>query len=81
MTLTERIQRLAEAAYVYEFMADNIMSDHEFDQESLAVEIDFHKEGVPDPILSSFMKTYFSPSTGMWIYNYPYKEGLDQKYG
>lgn len=61
-------------AYVYEVMADNLVSDTFWDKLALLVnpsllDVKFHDEW--------FRKNY-SPSTGSWVWNLP--DGLDDEY-
>jgi hypothetical protein len=68
---------LSVAAYAYEFHADSIMSDDEYDQ--LALEI---TPGRPTghPVLDDFFRRSFSPDTGMWVRNHPELERLAAVY-
>ena len=59
---------LSLAAYSYEFLAELIMSDSQFD--ALAKAIDPSID-TGNPELDNFFKKEFSPSTGMWIYKHP----------
>ena len=70
-----RRQRLLAAAYVYEITYDSpIMSDPEFDQQCLAVDLSL---GV-DPATDVWWRENFKPSTGMWIHRYKDTEELDR---
>jgi hypothetical protein len=60
--------RLSLAAYSYEFKADSIMSDGEFDE--LAKKIN-PKMLTGNEMLDTFFKEHFSPDTGQWIHSHP----------
>ena len=70
-----RRQRLLAAAYVYEITYDSpIMSDLEFDQQCLAVDLSLEV----DPATDVWWRENFEPSTGMWIHRYKDTEELDR---
>lgn len=60
--------RLAKAAYSYECLNENLISDAEFD--TLAREVDLSVD-TRRPDLDDFFRKEFSPDTGMWIYKHP----------
>jgi NAD-dependent DNA ligase len=68
---------MAVAAYAYEFMDSPIISDAEFDQESLKInpQIDTGR-----PELDHFFRTEFHPDTGGWIHRHPELEKVAQTY-
>lgn len=69
--------RLAVAAYAYEFAADSILTDEEFDKLAYSIQpklCTFNKS------LDAFFRTQFKPYTGMWIYSYPDIEALKNIY-
>lgn len=61
-------QRLALAAYAYEFKADSIMSDDEFDKLSLKIRPQM-KTG--NELIDKFYREQFHPDTGQWIHDHP----------
>jgi hypothetical protein len=65
------------AAYAYEFLADSIMEDHEFDQ--LCLEIDT-QINTGNRKLDIFFKNEFNPATGYWVHQHPEKEKLKDLY-
>jgi hypothetical protein len=65
------------AAYAYEFLADSIMEDHEFDQ--LCLEIDT-QINTGNRKLDTFFKNEFNPATGYWVHQHPEKEKLKDLY-
>jgi hypothetical protein len=69
--------RLALAAYAYEFHADPIMSDANFDLLSNTVDVSV-ETGVPD--LDWFFMEEFDPSTGQWIHKHPELDKLKSLY-
>ena len=65
------------AAYAYEFLADSIISDHEFDQ--LCLEIDT-QINTGNRKLDAFFKKEFNSATGYWVHQHPEKEKLKDLY-
>lgn len=60
--------RLAVAAYAYEILNDNIMSDGDFDKLSQEVNLSIKTRRAD---LDHFFKNHFNPSTGSWIHQHP----------
>jgi hypothetical protein len=60
--------RLALAAYAYEFDSTSIISDAEYDELSLKVDLDV-ETGAPD--LDWFFTEEFHTDTGQWIHKHP----------
>jgi hypothetical protein len=69
--------KVSIAAYAYEFLADSIMEDHEFDQ--LCLEIDT-QINTGNRKLDIFFKNKFNPATGYWVHQHPEKEKLKDMY-
>ena len=69
--------KLSIAAYAYEFENDSIISDHEFDQ--LALKIDL-KVRTRDTGMDKFFIKNFTPDTGMWVRNHPNLIRIKQLY-
>jgi hypothetical protein len=65
------------AAYAYEFLADSIMEDHEFDQLCLEIDIQIN---TGNRKLDTFFKKEFNPATGYWVHQHPEKEKLKDLY-
>ena len=65
------------AAYAYEFCADSIMEDHEFDQLCLEIDIQIN---TGNRKLDTFFKNEFNPATGYWVHQHPEKEKLKDLY-
>lgn len=55
-------------AYAYEFQADSLVTDAEYDQ--LARSIQPHME-TGDHETDRFFRTRYSPDTGMWVHAHP----------
>lgn len=62
--------RLSIAAYVYECFGEEIMSDSEFDNLALKVDLSIDTNR---PDLDVWFRKEFSPYTGQWIHNHPDK--------
>lgn len=60
--------RASLAAYAYEYKADSIMTDDEFDE--ICKKID-PSITTGNPVMDKFFQTEFSPDTGMWIRDHP----------
>lgn len=60
--------RLSIAAYAYEVLHENFMSDSEYDKESSLVDL---SKSTGNKILDKFFQENFDPSTGLWIYSHP----------
>ena len=69
--------RLSLAAYAYEFKADSIMSDGEFDE--LASKINT-KMLTGHAIMDKFFAEEFSADTGQWIHDHPELDKLEAIY-
>ena len=69
--------RLSVAAYAYEYKNDAIMSDQEFDQLALKINVN---EKTGNRKLDNFFKKHFQPDTGMWIRVHPELGKLDYIY-
>lgn len=69
--------KLSVAAYAYEYLSTEIMSDHEFDQLTLTVDLSISTSNAE---LDKYFRKYFNPSTGMWIRNHPNIQGLHNLY-
>jgi len=69
--------RLSVAAFSYEYQADSIMSDAEFD--ALSKQINPEEE-TGDAVMDEFFRTEFEPDTGMWIRNHPKIRGIETLY-
>jgi hypothetical protein len=60
--------RLTLAAYAYEYGAEQLMTDAEFD--AVARDVDLAVDtGRPD--LDAWWRANFSPDTGMWVRSHP----------
>lgn len=70
---TRKRIKLSVAAYAYEFLSTQLMSDSEFD--ALAYSIDL-KIDTRRPELDAWFRRNFEPHTGMWIYGHPEKSKL-----
>lgn len=76
--------KLAIAAYAYEFEADSIMSDGDFDKLCLEINpsistVDEHNEKRYEK-LDTFWRTEFQPDTGQWIHKHPELDLVKQTY-
>lgn len=60
--------KLSIAAYAYEFMDNSIMTDAEFDQQCLKVNVSID---TGNKKLDDYFKKEFNPSTGQWIHSHP----------
>lgn len=69
--------RVSVAAYAYEFEADSIMSDHEFDELSKKIN-PAQKTG--NALMDDFFKKHFKPDTGMWIRMHPEIKQIESIY-
>ena len=69
--------KVSIAAYAYEFLADSIMEDHEFDQ--LCLEIDT-QINTGNRKLDTFFKKEFNSATGYLVHQHPEKEKLKDLY-
>lgn len=74
---TRRRIRLAVAAWAYEIHADPIMTDAEFDELALSVDLD---RSTLRPDLDIWFWEHFSPDTAMWVHRHPEPEGLERIY-
>jgi len=80
MEHSEEIRRrikLSVAAYAYEVHDDSVMSDGEFDQQSLLVDTSV---STGNRKLDNFFKKYFDPSTGSWIHKHPEIDKIAELY-
>lgn len=66
--------KLCIAAYAYEYLNRPIMSDAEFDQLSVNIDLSIKTRR---PELDAWFKRNFEPHTGMWIHSHPEKNLLD----
>ncbi len=62
--------RLSVAALVYERLNDSVMSDAEFDRESLLVDLSID---TGNKRLDRFFRSNFTPYTGLWVHRHPEK--------
>ena len=69
--------RLSVAAYAYEYKNDAIISDQEFDQLALKINVN---EKTGNRKLDNFFKKHFQPDTGLWVHKHPEKNKLEQIY-
>ncbi len=69
--------RASFAAYTYEFKAESVMSDAEFDE--ICKKID-PSITTGNPVMDNFFKTEFNPDTGMWIRDHPQLDRLEAIY-
>lgn len=69
--------RLSIFAYAYEVENVSLISDHEYDELSLRINI---KQKTGNKIMDRFFIKEFNPSTGMWVYNHPQLERIKQLY-
>lgn len=60
--------KLAAAAYAYEYENESIISDAEYDKESLLVN---PKLATGNSRLDCFFRDNFNPDTGQWIRKHP----------
>lgn len=60
--------KLSVAAYAYEFCSHSIMSDADYDQLSLQINLDVD---TGNKKMDKFFKKQFEPDTGMWIRKHP----------
>lgn len=72
-TETRNRIRLSVAAYAYEFMAESLMTDGEFDKlaQSIDLSIDTRR-----PDLDTWFRKNFKAYTGQWIHRHPEKDKL-----
>ena len=78
--INEEIRRrikLSVAAYAYEVHDDSVMSDGEFDQQSLLVDTSV---STGNRKLDNFFKKNFDPSTGSWIHKHPEIDKIAELY-
>ena len=75
----ERRRRILVAlwAYAYEFQADSLVSDGEFDKECALVDPNI---GTEHPILDAWFKTSFDKCTGQWIHDHPELDKIEKLY-
>lgn len=69
--------KLSVAAFAYEYLGESFMSDHDFDQESLLVDLTIdtgNKE------MDEYFREHFDPCTGMWVVDHPNALRLKQLY-
>jgi hypothetical protein len=69
--------RLSVAAYAYEYENDSIMSDAEFDDLCMQVNLE---QGTGYRKLDNYFRKEFIPDTGLWIRKHPDKRGLSTIY-
>lgn len=74
---TRKRVRLTVAAWAYEKHNDPIMSDAEYDQ--LALSIDLRKT-TSRPDLDDWWRENFNPSTGMWVFRHPEVDIVEKAY-
>jgi len=65
--------RLSVAAYAYEYENDSIMSDDEFDDLCMQVNLE---QGTGYRKLDNYFRKEFLPDTGLWVRKHPDKCGL-----
>lgn len=75
---TRRRIRLSVAAYAYEMLSREIMSDAEFDKLAQSIR---PRMGTCHPLIDEFFVTQFSPMTGMWIHHHPELAKIKALYG
>lgn len=69
--------RLSIAAFSYEYRADPILTDAQFDELSKQIQPDLstgHK------LLDTFFREEFNPDTGLWIHKHPELRKLEVIY-
>lgn len=74
---TRRRIRVAVAAWAYEVHNDPIMSDAEFDELALSIDLD---RSTARGDLDEWFANHFQPDTGMWVHQHPEKAGLERIY-
>lgn len=74
---TRRRIKVCLWAYAYEIHSDSIVSDGEYDNECMLVDL---KIKTLNKGMDKWFKSNFDPSTGMWIHSHPNKEYLEQLY-
>ena len=77
--LTQSRIILAVAAWAYENNCKPIMSDSRFDELALEVESSKHLP-TNNPTLDRFFAREFEPYTGLWVWNHPDPQGLENIY-
>lgn len=78
-TEIERRRRIRVAlwAYAYEEHSVSLVSDAEFDEECLKVNL---KQSTGDRRMDNWFRKTFSPHTGQWVHNHPNRTGLERLY-
>jgi len=79
-TIEKEVKRrinVALWAYAYEVANDPLVSDHQFDQECLKVNLSID---TPRPHLDKWFRENFSPETGSWIHSHPDLKRLEELY-
>ena len=69
--------RLSVAAYTYEYKNESVISDAEYDQLSLLIDL---KIKTGNKKMDKFFEQYFDKDSGMWIRKHPDKSGLENIY-
>jgi hypothetical protein len=69
--------KLLIAAYAYEFKGKPTMTDKEFDDLCMQINVD---RKTNKPKLDKWFKKNFQPCTGMWIHRYPELNKLKKLY-
>ena len=64
-------------AYAYEVHSDSMVSDEVFDKVSLEIDV---STPTGNTLLDNFFKEHFDPDTGIWIYEHPEEEKLEDLY-
>lgn len=74
---THKRIKLAVAAYAYEFMNTEIMSDGEFDNLAKSVNLSVSTNR---PDLDNWFRREFKPHTGLWIHKHPELKRIGEIY-
>lgn len=69
--------RLSVAAWAYEVHADPLMSDAEFDDLSLRVDL---SKATSRPDMDEWFRQNFVPHSGVWVRSHPDQNGLETVY-
>ena len=69
--------RLSLAAYAYEFLNTEIMSDAEFDRLAQTINRNIETGHV---VLDKFFREEYSAMTGMWVHKHPELKKLERAY-
>lgn len=69
--------RIAVAAWAYERHNDPLMTDADFDDLALTIDV---RKNTSRPDLDEWFRANFNPSTGMWVLSHPEQSGLEAIY-